>query len=541
MRIELHSNWPNSVLAILIVILSASVSVADTEDSWRSFHQNPRAFMESHSEKINGEGWTVDPIANSNFSRADIVSKRYFRKKLEYRKKLISRMFAPTTPLSEVDRSGVGGLKSLVDRFLDQNEFKLKGKTPVFRLEDLEAQRLMSAELKETPWTGSYWPIYQGMIGARYASLAFMTSGTGWEAFHGATTGTNSLGSILKRGNHDELDTLSPSEKYDLLIGEPLSRPEFHGGFLTPVMWEEGKEYFGAYGKVESWMGLCHGWAPASFMAPRPVKPVHADGASSGVKIKFYPSDTKALITYLWAKSPAETRYLGERCNRKEAKTDPSTGRVLDPECFDVNPGIWHFVVANQIGLAKRSFVIDATYDYEVWNQPVSSYTYSYFNPQSGEKQVSLSEAKVEVKDFTKDKFKKYRSKDTRSVVGVTMSLSYVVEGPATHIENDSPALDGVHTVRYTYDLELNQKGEVIGGEWYTKEHPDFLWLPSYGAKPVTFRDSDLPVGETWTPDRPLPKFWQEIAISSAVYFAQPLSAILEPILSQAASHDSRP
>ena len=39
-------------------------------------------------------------------------------------------------------------------------------------------------------------------------------------------------------------------------------------------MWSEGKQYWERYGSVETWMGICHGWAAASFMMDRPQKKV---------------------------------------------------------------------------------------------------------------------------------------------------------------------------------------------------------------------------------------------------------------------------
>ena len=51
---------------------------------------------------------------------------------------------------------------------------------------------------------------------------------------------------------------LSPAEKYDLLVGDAN-----YG--LTKQMWNAGKGYHDRYGSVESWMGYCHGWAPAAY------------------------------------------------------------------------------------------------------------------------------------------------------------------------------------------------------------------------------------------------------------------------------------
>ena len=55
---------------------------------------------------------------------------------------------------------------------------------------------------------------------------------------------------------------LSPSEKYDLLVGDKNFT-------LTKAMWNEGLGYYNRNGSVERWMGICHGWAIAAYMYPR--------------------------------------------------------------------------------------------------------------------------------------------------------------------------------------------------------------------------------------------------------------------------------
>src|SRR6185436_9002354 len=91
----------------------------------------------------------------------------------------------------------------------------------------------------------------------------------------------------------------------------------------------------------------------------------------------FYPSDLKGLASLLWATTDPPSRGVGGRCEDTNPKKDRN-GRVISPACFDSNPGTWHLAVVNQIGVAKRSMVIDATYDFEVWNQPVYGYRYRY-------------------------------------------------------------------------------------------------------------------------------------------------------------------
>lgn len=58
------------------------------------------------------------------------------------------------------------------------------------------------------------------------------------------------------------------------------------------------------------------------------------------------------------------------------------------------------------------------------------------------------------------------------------MRVGYVLETSADGEPDDSPKYDAIRWVEYRYDLELNSQGQVIGGEWYSQIHPDFIWTP---------------------------------------------------------------
>jgi hypothetical protein len=213
-------------------------------------------------------------------------------------------------------------------------------------------------------------------------------------------------------------------------------------------------------------------------MLPTPKKAVEVK-TLTGTKVKFYPSDIKALGTMLWAQTQVPTKFIGGRCNTKNPKKD-SLGRVVEEDCLDNNPGTWHLSVVNQIGVFNRSFVMDATYDYEVWNQPVYSYQYHYYNPITKERFEKLEDAIVSVSDFNNDPRKTVRAPKTKFIVGINMTLKYVMETVPNTNENQENLLQ---TVKYEYDLELDEKTNIIGGEWYSKAHPDFLWTPELNAK----------------------------------------------------------
>jgi len=336
-------------------------------------------------------------------------------------------------------------------------------------LEEMEQKNLLAKKLSVAPWSDTYWPMAEGLIAARYNDPE-MRFGA-WSDYRSYVLSHPADGLIKER----KFDFLSPAEKYDYLMGT------LENG-LTEYSWREGQAYNDQYHEVESWMGLCHGWAPAAFMMPNPLKKVSVkmDGDE---ELVFYPSDIKALGTMLWSNGQFETRFIGGRCNTKEPGED-NMGRPKEPDCLDDNPGTWHMAIVNQIGQFDRSFVMDATYDYQVWNQPVYSYKYSYQNVKTKKRVAALKDALVSVEDYKADPRRRVRSPGTKYIVGISMNVEYVRESVPSFQENQ-PSLYAMAS--YDYDLELDSQKRILGGEWYSRQHPDFLWVASAQSRPKTY------------------------------------------------------
>lgn len=389
----------------------------------------------------------------------------------------------------------------------DPVEDFLESRSSLKNLSLMEAKGLLSSRVRKQPWSGDYWSYSQGLLGARYADSDFLRLTDWFTRF--AFIGENPMDRLLETMGQDGIQHLGPAEKYDLLVGDKKRA-------LTKSMWEQGKVYYDSDGKVEDWMGLCHGWAPAAMMEPRPTKSVDALSFDTKWKIPLNPSEIKGLVSYSWATNPYDVAFLGQRCTKKDPKRDDN-GRLIDPECFDLNPATWHRVVVNQVGARKQPFIMDATYDYEVWNQPVAAYSYTYFNPQTMAPVASLELAKVARAEFTRDVFSKYRSAKVSAVAGINMVVAYVVETRATTAETDSEGRDVLRWVGYQYDLELDADGDVIGGEWYDPVHPDFVWMPRRDARPESPLDP-LIKDTAWSVNGPVPANWAEAAWRSSEY-----------------------
>jgi hypothetical protein len=385
---------------------------------------------------------------------------------------------------------------------------------------DVESARLHSASLAETPWSDDYWGIYRGLLGRRYADPLF-TDSDDWKE-NRAYVERSPAAKIVERGDAAAIDLLSPSEKYDLLLGDDAFT-------LTAAMWAEGQGYYERSGSVERWMGICHGWAPASYTVPRPRRSVTAR-TPKGLEITFYPADLRALASLLWANASPRVRFIGQRCEETDPPKDEN-GRVLSAAAFDNNPGTFYLAMVNQIGHAKRALVMDATYDYEVWNQPVCGYEAHFFNPQTMRFASTVREGTVARGDFTRDRFQRYRSLDYVSALGVAMRTRYVVERAPKHDASDDASKDPTTLVDYYFDLELDGSGKILGGEWYTNRHPDFLWTPAPGQRAVTPAD-ELATG-AWDGSGPVPASWRAAAARASAD-GLPMAKVVEQLVALA-------
>lgn len=387
---------------------------------------------------------------------------------------------------------------------------------------EMDAQGLSRGALADTPWSGDYWPAYLGLLARRYADDAFPAS-SDWTQNRDYTA-ARPAARIVAAGNPVAVDALSPAEKYDLLVGDA-------DGALTAAMWAQGQAIYDASGSVETWNGICHGWAPASYMMARPRRVVTAR-SPSGLSIRFFPADIKALASLLWAGAPPATRFIGTRDEEKSPREDAS-GRVLSDAAFDTNPGTWHLAVVNQISVGRRSFIMDSDYAYQVWNQPICAYDYSYFNPQDLHAAPDLRGATVPRAQFHGDRFARYRTRDYAAVAGVAMRTHYVGEIPPSQVTTDDPSRDRIVVVDYLYDLELDGDGRILGGEWYVNRHPDFLWGPARGARALTPGDAFAP--GTWDAQQAVPPAWQRVAQRTSVA-GLPLAKIVEVLVTLASA-----
>lgn len=490
------------VLAVFIFCMTSGIaaSAETVEEFLERFHRDPSIMMRRLPSVVEASG-SVTPRGQINEALVELSMKL----RSENRREIVEPRFLPERPM-EIQIS---------PEAKDQASVLVEPGEMLFHLPTMERRRLTKSSLETPPWADSYWPYYKGIIAARYTDKGFPNSKDFLTNF--AYVQSRPASAIFASGDESAINSLSPAEKYDAVVGDS----EYT---LTDFSWRQGQKQVAQYGRVASWMGICHGWAAAAHMqAPFPKQPVRVL-AANGRAVTFYPGDIRALQSMLWANTNLRARFVGNRCNVVRPRRN-ANGRIIDSKCFDTNPATFHLALVNQLGIHRRSFVIDSTYDLEVWNYAVTSYDYKYFNPQTWREGQSLKAAMIPMSRFKVDKFREFRSPNAKYIVGIAMDVTHVsAVSPIRGVLNSNPT----KTLRMIYDLELDADQNIIGGEWYSNAHPDFLWTFDAGAQATAVGEQDLLV-ENWALNETVPSHWRSYARRASAQ-GEPLWAFIRRI-----------
>lgn len=332
---------------------------------------------------------------------------------------------------------------------------------PFSNLLQFDSSQIRFGQAKSPPWNASYWPTQKGAIANRYHDRHFPNSKQ-WSVNRDYWQ-SNMGEQLVAQGR---IESLSPAEKYDLLVGDSNWN-------VTRAAWEKGTVPASRWGNVPGWFGFCHGWAAATHMGvsepQSPVTVVNANGQS----ITFFANDIKALLTWLWAESGGDSIFIGSKCRIPNPDRD-EWGRFKEQACFDNNPMTWHLALLNRLGRDGDSLVMDSSFNNEIWNFPVDSYYFTYFNPLTMKPTRSWEESIVEKDKYSGDPYKDYRDPRTTHIIGVVMEVFFPNATVPRAYGKVSKRL--MKSKTFIYDLELDQAMNIIGGEWYSKERPDFIW-----------------------------------------------------------------
>lgn len=255
---------------------------------------------------------------------------------------------------------------------------------------------------------------------------------------------------------------------YDSLTSEssPLVKYDeaFYGaGQRVASVWEANNH--SAQGST--WAGHCNGFSAASARHKEPIMSVDRNG------VRFSPSDVKALLAEIYM--GANYVFLGgKRCESPYESQNPDYRHILTQmdDCEDVNPASFHVVIANWIGIQKKTLVFDKSVNHQVWNYPLYK-----FNSSSSD--IDYSSALNIIGSRRANYAFNPRAKKFKYVkTTVTYSDALGIEV--------APNGSTPKTLTVSYILELDASGDIIGGEWSSasrSNHPDFIWVPLEAMK----------------------------------------------------------
>ena len=330
---------------------------------------------------------------------------------------------------------------------------------------------------EHVPWPETYWPTYMDSYNVRWNTNGATAKDklSPAEKYDAAFNGWTPDDAFLKlkpfdtedptgKWDKDYYTKLGPAAKY---CSQNEGNMDAHDGKDSDGDGKTDEKDDDGFDGIETWWGKCHAWVPAALLEEEPIKPVTYNG------ITFEVSDIKALLISQYDSTDAV--MLGGRCNDKEIKRDPKTGKPVNIDCGDTNPGTWHVVMANLLGKMHKPLAEDRTANYEVWNQPIIEWKVDSM------KEVSEAEA---LKILNRTDTKKYSdiNKDWAKLYDVKATSRYITESyPGT--EPYTPIIEQqTRDDHYHYILEIDKNGKINGGEWAPESqeaHPDFLWMPT--------------------------------------------------------------
>jgi hypothetical protein len=394
--------------------------------------------------------------------------------------------------------------------------------TPLVNLYRIDESLPRAKEMDIEIWSDRLWRYSSGLIAQRYKDFHYNKQ-LSWRHKHQYTrSGDNSLAAITRIKSdsqvEDAISKLSPAEKYDLWLGD-LS------GTLTRSIWNEVNEIH-ENGGISRWMGICEGSAAASIYYPEPQRSVTVKSLYRDLPIEFTILDIKGLASLLLSTYGIDYPTIGTRC-RDNSPSYTDLG-FADDDCFNINPGAFHVALVNLMGKYETAPVIDVNYDNHAWNLPVLRYQFEYYNIASGKLASTVEEAKVAKGEEPE---KKFRANSATHIVGVQMHIVVAKPSWTTSFNKTTPAR--YVDINYAYDLELDKDGNIVGGEWVSKKHPDFLWYIPKDSIPETLGDRILADNKfDWQPPQMTIEVHKAARESSARL--QPMRTLVEYLIMEA-------
>ncbi len=398
--------------------------------------------------------------------------------------------------IAKPTEEATGGKADAWDNTNDPTQFATRTEL-VFRLSELPTE----GRSANSVWPSSYFPTYEDSVNVRWAGQGEMSPAEKYDRAFNGWTPSEEFASLRPYRPEDCEDGEWDREYYEQLgplaefVSSQMGNQDSRDGLDSDGdgQTDECDDRDG----VDTWWGLCHAWVPAAIHEPRPLQPVNYNG------VTFEVADLEALL--MLAYDDNDAAVIGGRCDLFSSEADMARvhgcrlaseeaadgdnrpecteeqleqyivrrddhGRIVTNDCNDTNAGSFHVVMTNLLGLQKRAFAYDQTWDREVWNQPVVAFeVISQTELEPAQANALLGE---EGQTYV-------RNVDAASLYEMEATTLYVTESSASATPSEQGRYE--RKLNHHYILEVDAKGDIIGGEWVgdsRTNHPDFLWDP---------------------------------------------------------------
>lgn len=276
----------------------------------------------------------------------------------------------------------------------------------------------------------------------------------------------------------------------------------FHQGTPRAASWEATNH--GSAG--EPWWGHCDANAAMTIRFKNPrlsvARPRGCDPRSRASCTVFQPSDIRALLAEINKNALAKFLAGGEPCDKtaEELASQPfprSRPQVMD-NCEDANPASFHAALTNFLGRMKQPLIFDISADAEIWNYPVYSYSSVPRGPLTTAEALRAMGLSGSSWIF---------NPKAASFYQLTTTVYY--RASRNDLTGAGTIPEALNEKTYSYILELDRQGQVIGGEWIGAsrlDHPDFVWMPFEPTDPT----GSTKLGNPFVSNDEVIKLWAE-------------------------------
>lgn len=241
----------------------------------------------------------------------------------------------------------------------------------------------------------------------------------------------------------EQIDRLSPIEKYDLLVGDYNFSGTRHE-LKRRGPWRDLKP--------QSWEGFCNGCRAAGILLPEPERQVVLPNPD-GVRVSFQIADLKALASasFFYVEKYAQ---LGGPTRVGRGERQP-------------NPAVVDLALRYFVGKSKRPFIVDSHLGREIWNETVIGY-------RRYPKTLKLSSDERSLYPWAVMKMRVSLMVETLGEIGIRDS-DRSTQKDVAHGQRSKWISTG-------YDLFLDAEGKARDGIWRNapgERGIDFIWFPS--------------------------------------------------------------